>query len=501
MSREDRRDDALEDGGSTRAMGDRIDADATRRDDDDDDDEDEDARGTRDDDDASSSSCVNGASVGASVGRACRCAIERACDGAWGRVPLLRAVDGNARRAAEAELEAAVAHAREGAGDVGSVAMPTLGEGAGARLVSGRTRSAELLREHWEELRALDRQLANACASFSREDECGFAYAREYEVAREWNGTVLELKAPKPTLTSAKGLNEKDYKKVVGASQWIRGVLEGAMRIALLSVEAMSTPATWQSSVGMNAKEIIGARMYGELNVGPGFDAEALADREAFWGSDFVTDETSKNAIDAVTMLDNLEKAEAVWASKLKEQQTIDSLQTVQTWGHGSRAKELSRKLRNSSAYRRVLYARYPNVEFTSLQQMKIERNEDVALAALQAYAGRLIRVAAALRDRALDVLDAHHAVDGGVNPHRRRPKVPSALDYLSMGIGYTSAFVYDLQKSLVQQYDDVLALVGAHSRGCSVAPTASPADRSPAAIHYVSDVSDSDSDEFTMSP
>ena len=132
---------------------------------------------------------------------------------------------------------------------------------------------------------------------------------------------------------------------------------------------------------------------------------------------------------------------------------------------------------------------------------MKIARNDDVALAALQSYAGCLIRVAASLRERALDVLDAHHTIAGGVNPHRRRPKVPSTLDYVYMGIGYTSAFVYDLRKSLEQQYDDVLALVGAHSRGCSAAPTACPADRSPAAIHYVSDVSDSDSDEFATSP
>lgn len=497
MSSDAHRDDAVSRVPSLGAARDRRDVGAVERDDDGDDDGGgavTEAAGTT----ATRASDERG---GVDAARACGRVIDRACGRAWGGVPLLRAVDGTARRAAEAELEAAAARAREGTGEIGSVVMPTLGDGGGARLVSGRGRSAELLREHWEELRALDRQLANACASFSSEDECGFAYAREYEVAREWNGTVLELKAPKPTLKSAKGLSEEEYKKVVGASQWIRGVLEGATRIALLSVEAMPVPATWQSSVGMNAKEIIGARMYGELSVSPGFDAEALADREAFWGSDFVTDETSKSAIDAVAMLDNLEKAEAVWSSKLKEQQTIDSLQTVQAWGHGARVKELSRKLRNSSAYRRTLYARYPNVEFTSLQQMKITRNVDVALAALQAYAGCLIRVAASLRERALDVLDAHHAIVGGVNPHRRRPKVPSTLDYVSMGIGYTSAFVYDLRKSLEQQYDDMLALVGAHSRGCSAAPTACPADRSPAAIHYISDVSDSDSDEFTTSP
>ena len=154
------------------------------------------------------------------------------------------------------------------------------------------------------------------------------------------------------------------------------------------------TPKAWQSSLDVNAKEIIGVRLYNELSASS-VRRRRRADRETYWGSD-VTDEGGMSDLDAVTQLDSLEKAEAIWSSKLKEQQTIDSFQTVKGWSHGSRpGRGATKRLRNSSTYRKVLYARYPNVELTSLQQMKIQRNDDVALAALAAYSRCLVRVAA----------------------------------------------------------------------------------------------------------
>ncbi|CEF97923.1 PRONE domain [Ostreococcus tauri] len=468
-------------------------------------------REANDDDDASTrangeAQTQRGGETGVTSSKASRTreAIERRFKTTWGAVPLLRATRANASaQAADDEVEEAM---RRAMGNESSVPMPGGGsarsEDSSSGLSGARGRGSELAREHWDELRALERQLSNARAAFSSEDDDGFGYARDFEVLREWNGNVLELAAPKPTLKNpTDGLTETQYKKLLGTSQWIRGVLEGATRIFLLSVEAMPTPSVWQASVELNAKEIIGARLYGELNVGNAFNAEALADREAFGGTDSIEDDAVKGNVEVLQMLDDLEKAEAVWQSKLKEQQTIDSLQTIQWGSHSSRAKELQRKLRNSSAYRRVLYARYPNAGLTSLQQMKITRNDDVALVALSTYADDLVRVAAALRARALDVFDAHHACKGEPNPHRRRPRAPSVVEYVSMGLGYTSAVMYDLRKSLEASYDDAWQFVGITRRGCTSTPTAAPADRSPAAIHYVSDVDTDSEDEFPSSP
>ena len=421
--------------------------------------------------------------------------VAEACARGWGRVPLLRAAASEARASAAKTLDDAYARAREAAPSAGSVTMPGSERASMPSPSSGaRGRSGETLREHWECLRALDKQLANAAASFS-DDDGAFAYASAYEVAREWNGVVLEFKAPKPTLKSPNGLSKEEYKKVIGASQWIRGVIEGATRISLLSIEAMPVPAAWQESLQANAKEAIGVRLYNELSVSYGFDPEALADRESFWGSDLTEEHAVMSDIDVVAQLDALEKAEAVWSAKLKEQQTIDSLETLKTWGHGSRAKTLARRLRNSSAYRRVLYARYPNAEFTSLQQMKLARNDNVALAALASYAGGLIRVASSLRERTLDVLEVHHAALGEANPHRKSPKPFGVFDYISFTASRTSELVYELGKSLERTYDGTRALVGVDGRGCSAQPTAALADRSPAAIHFVSDTDDSDDD------
>jgi hypothetical protein len=384
-----------------------------------------------------------------------------------------------------------------------------------------------MLREHWEFLRALDNQLANAVSTFQdgasgthRSGGDGssgggshgdgspapsFVYDVSFEVAREWNGAVLEVKAPKPTLTSKKGLTKEEYKKITATTQWIRGALEGATRIMLLSLEAMPMPPIWQRALPLNAMENIGVRLYNELSVDEKFNAEKLADRENFFGHDACDEEAdaddarTKSHFEASAMLDLLEKSEAIWTAKLKEQQLVDSMQTIKAWSHGARAKMLARRIRNSSAFRRVLYTRYPNVERTSLHQMKSTKNTDVALAALCAYSSELINVASSLRERAMDVIDAHHKMLDEPNPLRKRPKSLGVAELLVAGASRTREFVHEFARSIEKSLDESLSLIGGGPsvRGCchAVPSAASVAHRSPAAIHYISE-SDSHSDD-----
>lgn len=439
-------------------------------------------------------------------------ALERAFAACWGVVPALRAPSSpRARELDDAlrECERIVAIDRDrGRGrrnddenddeDEKDEKCSPSSSSSHAEAGGERARHANAFAEHWAVLRALDAQLARACAAFASDDDCGYTYDAPYDVVREWNGVVLEAKACKPRLRSARGLTTEEYAKVVGASQWIRGVLEGGNRILLLSVEAMAMPMAWQRALPTNAKELVGINLYNDLSAEYGFDAEALADRERYWGGDAPESDGAMGVIEAWTTLDSLEKAEAIWSSKMKEQQNIDAASSVQLWGHGARAKALSKRLRNSSAYRRVLYQRYPNVEFTSLQQMKISKNEDLASAALAAYAGGLVRVASALRDRAMDVIDAHHAAVGTLNPFRKRPQPPGVLDMLLSTSRLTSEWAYDWHKSIEKSLDDAFATYTATGKArscCAAAPSSqSVADRSPASIHFIND-SDSDDD------
>ena len=424
--------------------------------------------------------------------------VAEACEACWGAVPLLRATSSSSRDALSAVLEQVFRDATNAGGAHATViSLPGSGKVSGPD--DAGVDGAAMLREHWAYLRALDAQLSNACASFSDDDDGAFTYDVAYEVVREWNGVVLEAKAVAPTLKSASGLTKEEYKKITGASQWIRGVLEGAVRILLSSIEAMAMPTAWQVSLPTNAKEIVGIRLYNDLSVDYAFDPDALADRECFWGTDIPESEGSMSEIDVWTMLDALEKAEAIWSAKMKEQQTIDAVTSVQLWGYGSRAKALSKRLRNSSAYRRVLYNRYPSVEFTSLQQMKIAKNEDVALAALAAYAGCLIRVASALRERAMDVVEAHHNAVRTPNPFHRRPKSPGLLEMFISGTRRTSEWAYDFSKSIEKSLDDTFSVFSSSSKlrsCCAAAPSVQGvANRSPAPIHFIND---SDSDDET---
>lgn len=47
-------------------------------------------------------------------------------------------------------------------------------------------------------------------------------------------------------------------------------------------------------------KEMIGVCLYNELSVSYGFDFEALADREFFWGSDLMEEYVVMSDIDVV---------------------------------------------------------------------------------------------------------------------------------------------------------------------------------------------------------
>ena len=77
------------------------------------------------------------------------------------------------------------------------------------------------------------------------------------------------------------------------------------------------------------------------------------------------------------------------------------------------RATELTRRVTNAAALRHALYARFPSVGLTTLEAAKAARNDDVALAVLEAYARSLTYTAAALRERARDVLYWHYAIRG----------------------------------------------------------------------------------------
>ena len=258
--------------------------------------------------------------------------IQSAYAALWGRVPLLQPVDGGKREETAKALDGFYARACEAAPYTDTIAMPGNAPASpGSTSSAGKPTSGEMLRENWEYLKALDRQLCNSVSSFVGKD-VSFSYSGAYEVAREWNGTVLEFRAPKPILKSRKGLTKEQYGALIGVSQWIRGAVEGAMRVLLLSLEAMEMPHLWQKLLTGTAMEQIGLSLYNELSVDEKFNPEALADREYFFGADYA-DEKVKTTMEASAVLDLLEKAEAIWNAKLRDQQVVDSLQSVKGWG------------------------------------------------------------------------------------------------------------------------------------------------------------------------
>lgn len=129
--------------------------------------------------------------------------------------------------------------------------------------------------------------------------------------------------------------------------------------------------------------------------------------------------------VDAWQLLDALEKAEAVWSLKRRDQEVLDQLHpvdlsvaastltfgliggtggaaassTLHSGGAGrvtGRAGDLARRISNAAALRRALYARYPSVGLTSLESMKVRHNQVTALAVLEA--GYPLRLACLFR-------------------------------------------------------------------------------------------------------
>ena len=203
--------------------------------------------------------------------------------------------------------------------------------------------------------------------------------------------------------------------------------------------------------------------------------------------------------VDAWQLLDALEKASAVWSQKRDDQDVLDQLKSVDisldaisgaastlTFGligspspspgpggppgrgpgvryggggggrggvlRGSRSRragELGRRIDNAAALRRVLYARYPSVGLTSLESMKTRRNEDTALAVLEAYARSLTRTAAQLRERARDVVYAHYSAIGRACPlDGPGPRTPDLMGRVMRTARLVTEWAYDLGRA-----------------------------------------------------
>jgi len=170
-------------------------------------------------------------------------------------------------------------------------------------------------------------------------------------------------------------------------------------------------------------------------------------------------------------LLDALEMAEAVWASKRADQEVLDHMAAVDlgdlvagaaatltfglVGGGGGggpgrrRAEDLTRRAANAAALRGALYARYPAVGLTSLEAAKVARNEDTALGVLEAYARCLTHTAAALRERARDMVYAHYAARGEACPlDGPGPRAPDLLGRVMRGARLAAEWVYDMSRA-----------------------------------------------------
>ena len=154
--------------------------------------------------------------------------------------------------------------------------------------------------------------------------------------------------------------------------------------------------------------------------------------------------------------------AEAVWSCKLRDQEILDHLHVMDLGGLGAsltfglvgqhkhrRTSELARRVANATALRRALYARYPSVGLTSLEAMKTARNDNTALAVLEAYARSLTRTAAGLRERVRDVVYAHHAARGDPCPlDGPRPQTPDFARRMMHGARLATEWAYDVSRT-----------------------------------------------------
>jgi len=89
--------------------------------------------------------------------------IQSAYAALWGRVPSLQPVDGGKREETGKELDGFYARACEAAPYTDMITMPGNALASpGSKSSAGKPSSGEMLRENWQYLKALDRQLCNS---------------------------------------------------------------------------------------------------------------------------------------------------------------------------------------------------------------------------------------------------------------------------------------------------------------------------------------------------
>ena len=87
--------------------------------------------------------------------------------------------------------------------------------------------------------------------------------------------------------------------------------------------------------------------------------------------------------------------------------------------------------------------------DWTSLESMKTRRNEDTALAVLEAYARSLTRTAAQLRERARDVVYAHYSAIGRACPlDGPGPRTPDLMGRVMRTARLVTEWAYDLGRA-----------------------------------------------------
>jgi len=322
------------------------------------------------------------------------------------------------------------------------------------------------LREHALHLNMLHRQLRNAVAAFGESSS---------------ESSALDAS--------------------VGVLPFVRAASEGARRILRdVLAETVPDPEAWTATLSATAKETVGVHLYNDLDDRDGFDAARVADAEGFTGARFVAGEVPEPTLDAVAgetdvsarfeapfegsdetdetdetdrkpdsaagcsgskslpksdaqaarLMDALERAEAVWGEKLRDQMALDAmresnanqvsasllpfgLRSPSSGRRGSsyasaRAEDIASRIANAAELRSAVETRYPSAAArrpTTRTRAKLSAFEDVAAAALAANARCLAALAAALRERARDVVYAHYhetlkepcPLDGAVDP------------------------------------------------------------------------------------
>ena len=255
------------------------------------------------------------------------------------------------------------------------------------------------LREHARHLNMLHRQLRNAVAAFGESSS---------------ESSALDAS--------------------VGVLPFVRAASEGARRILRdVLAETVPDPEAWTATLPATAKETVGVHLYNDLDDRDGFDAARVADAEGFTGARFVAGEVPEPTLDAVAgetdvsarfeapfegsdetdeadetdrkpdsaagrsgskslpksdaeaarLMDALERAEAVWGEKLRDQMALDAmresnanqvsasllpfgLRSPSSDRRGSsyasaRAEDIASRIANAAELRSAVETRYPS--------------------------------------------------------------------------------------------------------------------------------------------